>query len=220
MSERDESGRDPQRSAEQEAFDARVSAAIDGALDPAARAALEREIAADPALAARAQALHDVDAGLRTLAADPIAADRLERNFEALQARLGSPAAAVFANTADTANTADAANPALRGWLRRAGVPILTAAAAAAAVLYLWLPRSADPGATPAPARMAGAASEVEKGGASARPSDEAVAIALGYGEDPATWQLAPGVPIDDLEIIEELELLEYLATHETEGRG
>ena len=45
-------------------------------------------------------------------------------------------------------------------------------------------------------------------------------ALALGYGEELNDVTLAPGVPIDDLAIIEELEILEFLAARASEGRG
>ena len=49
---------------------------------------------------------------------------------------------------------------------------------------------------------------------------DEALAVALGYAEGPNGTGPVQGTPTMDFEILDQLELLEYLAARDAEGRG
>jgi negative regulator of sigma E activity len=114
--------------------DAELSALLDGALSAAEEMALRAEIARDPALAARLEALARVDAALRALPARPVPLD--------LRARLQAKLAAEAAPTAPPIRAgAPARASRRRAW--RAG--FAAAAAAAAAAVLVVVSRPSDP---------------------------------------------------------------------------
>lgn len=219
------------RHSEDETLDERLSAALDGELDAAEREALEAQVAAEPALAARRAAFASVDDGLRALAAARAAATdpaTIDRGWEAVRARV---AAGDVEGLGPSASEQTAGRPARsRGF----GPALFWAAAAAAAIWLLAPGKGAPPDAPPAaegPDRLA-----IENGApgdpaAAARVRDlglddtvdPAPLMALGYGEEADDGFFVPGVPIEDLPVIEELDLLDYLKARERAelgGRG
>jgi hypothetical protein len=177
-----------------EAVDALLSALLDGALSTAEREDLEARLAREPALAARLDRLRGVDDVLRGLASEALSDRDPKAGLDRLERRLES---------------APAGGP---GPWR--GPLALGLAAAAAWILYLGL--SSDASAPP---------SDLEPHSAVARSMDpaqldEGLAIGLGDAEDPDVLLLVPELIVEDLEIIERLELLEYLAARDGEGHG
>ncbi len=211
-----------------EALSELLSAKLDGELDRADRETLARALSGDEPLAARAREFEAVDASLRALAQAGGLSDRgLREGFEALRSRLNGtesefgtdvPGALAPVESDPTAAGRESAiarlDPGRRD--RRVVGPILWAAAAA---LLLYLLSTLAP-SVPGDESEVLTPSTVAEGpvGNEQRAAEEA--LALGYGEDPTDVTLAPGVPIDDLEIIEELEILEFLAARASEGRG
>lgn len=177
-----------------EAVDALLSALLDGVLSPAEREGLEARLLREPALAARLDQLRDVDDVLRGLASEALSDRDPKAGLDRLAKRL---------------EAAPAEGP--RSWR---GPLALGLAAAAAWVLYLGLSSGAS-----APPVV------TEPQGAAARPMDppqldEDLVIGLGDAEDPDVLLLVPELVVEDLEIIERLELLEYLAARDGEGHG
>lgn len=173
-----------------EELDALLSARRDGALEAGEEARLEALLAASEDARLRARELERVDDRLRALAADPIPEARLDRIEAALGRRL--------------AGSGDASL--VRRVSRRRFVGFGLAAALAAGVVLatvVWAPRE-----------------KVPVGGA---PGGEAIPIAA----IPATPEPAPSdadalelglEEANDLEVIEELELLEFLAARERDA--
>lgn len=224
------------RDTELDRVDALVSAAMDDELDAAARADLEAAIAGDPAVAARVRAFGRVDDALRELAADPISEAQHAEGYAQLRARL-----------AEEENAGGAQPPGVLTSLadrRRPGLPVLAPivlTAAAVAALFLIVSRGdrSDPtqGAAARPPAIAREMSEPSAGDSlraleidpgSGRDVDlesdfglgEERVIALGYADEANGAGLVPGIALEDFEIIDQLEVLEYLAARESEGRG
>jgi len=197
---------------ELDAVDALISAAMDDELDQAGREELEGLIAADPAVAARVRAFHQVDSVVRGIGRNELEPERLAAGYASIEERLGIGAGA---------------RPPL--WRR----PAFGLALAAAAVLLLYLSgatESARPGLAEgdAPPNVA-VLDEIADDLPNSLPhgdapleeeSLDAFAVALGYAEGPDGTSPVPGLPMEDFEIIDQLELLEYLAAREAEGRG
>jgi len=197
---------------ELDAVDALISAAMDDELDQAGREELERLIAADPAVAARVRAFHQIDSVVRGVGRNELEPEQLAAGYASIEERLGIGAGA---------------RPPL--WRR----PAFGLALAAAAVLFLYLSgasESARPGLAKGDAPPNVVVLDEPPGGApDDLPSEEApleeesldaFAVALGYAEGPDGVSPVPGLPMEDFEIIDQLELLEYLAAREAEGRG
>jgi len=198
-----------------EAVDRAISAAMDDALPPEAFDALRERIAAEPEVAARVRAFHAIDAGIRRLADDAQAgADstaREEAGFADLQARL--------------------ARERRVAWFRR-GAPVIAALAAAAA-LFFWLRTGAsDDADSPAMVEVDGSAidlveppfdailaSDLDESLDSDLDSDleAALSVALGYGDQ---VDILPDVRVEDFEVVDQLDLLDFLAQQDPEGRG
>ena len=165
-----------------EALDEALSALIDGELDAAEEQALRARIDREPALAARLASLENVDVSLRALAAVQPAPDALAALRERLEAEPPDN-------------------------VRRLPVWVGGAIAAAAAVFaYLLLtPGASEPLAPDAPpVVVAERATETEVAeptelAALEDASDEEIGIALDYET------------LSDLDVIEELELLEWM---------
>ncbi len=214
MSERE----DDRNRLESDRLSEAISASLDGELPGEAQTELAARLARDPSLAQRARAFEEVDAGLRAISAGAVSEESLDRNWQQLRARL------------DRAQSDSRVVPLFGRW------PIWSSAAlAAAAALLLYLASGTAPDRTAIPvepgavvdsagrrttqdaARTTPALSESE----AAFEAQEERAIALGYGQDPIVLPVAPGVSYEDLEIIEQLDLLDYLASQTKEkGRG
>ena len=223
---------------------AAISAAMDDELDGAGREALDRALAGDQRLAARSREFEAVDVSLRTLAqTGGLNEERLREGFEVLRSRLAeteteatmardAAAAPVPDETTRTTGTRREGEAGgeeagltpldFRRRDRRGTGPWLLAAALyyvplAALLLYLLSTLApsvpGDESVALTPSRVVEAPVENDE-----RAAEQA--LALGYGEELNDVTLAPGVPIDDLAIIEELEILEFLAARASEGRG
>lgn len=180
-------------------IDQLISAAMDDELDAAERAEFDALLASDPEVAARVRAFHRVDSELRNLGTDAISAERLAAHFESLRFRL------------------DAEAP--RSPWRHPALPFVVATAAALAI-YLAVPTAER---VPLPSQEPLATSidsPAEQTLPWDEPLDEEMAVALGYGEAMEGISPVPGVSMEDFEIIEDLDLLDYLAQQESEGQG
>ncbi len=198
-----------------EAIDRAISAAMDDTLPPEEFDALRERIAAEPEVAARVRAFHAIDAGIRRLADEALAgADstaRAEAGFADLQARL--------------------ARERRVAWLRR-GAPVIAALAAAAALIFLLRTDASNDAGSPAIVGVDGSpidlvepafdellAGELEEDlDSDLDPDVEAeLSVALGYGDQ---IDILPDVRVEDLEVVDQLDLLDFLAQQDKEGRG
>jgi anti-sigma factor RsiW len=182
-------------------LDQLLSLRQDGALDAHEAVELERLLASSDAARARANHFAAVDESLRRLAARSIPAARLERSLDALERRLG-------ASEADDSRRS--ANPSRR---RFVGLGLGLAAAAALALALLVLPRGDGDEANLHGTRVA--ASEVRED-VSGTPTD-ASAEEGDVAEDLASLGIEEA---SDLEVIDELELLDFLATRDPLPEG
>ena len=182
---------------ERDRVDALISAAMDDELDRAGRDELAALAAADPAIAARVRAFHQIDSTVRGLGRDELEDERLAASYVSIEKRLGIGAGS--------------RRPLWRH-------PALHIALAAAAALLLYLALGATPPSSSGPESPSPLAAT--DGGVEERDSVDAFAVALGYAEGPEGTSPVPGLPMEDFEIIDQLELLEYLAAQEAEGRG
>lgn len=182
-----------------EELDALLSAQRDGALEAGEEARLEALLAESEEARLRARELERVDEMLRALAADPIPAARLDRIEAALGRRLAetasSPSEASRPRTPIGANGRrgpDDASRERRVSRRRYWGLGLAAALAAGIVLatVVWAPRGTGP--------------VVDE----PREADELATLGVELGLEEAS----------DLEVIEELELLEFLAARERDA--
>ena len=186
---------------ERDALDRAISAAMDDELPLDEHDALRARIAADPDVAARVRAFHAVDAGVRRLADADLAnaggVDRHAAGLADLQARLAPPG---------------------RGWAHRFAPAAAVFAAAAALVLYLASTGSETPSVTEvAPLATLEAGDAFEWGDPIDEQLEEELSVALGYGEE---VDILPDVRVEDLEVVDQLELLDFLAEQDWEGRG
>ncbi len=210
-------------------LDRLISASLDGETTPEDRAWLDEQLARDPAARARLEAFGRVDAEVRRLAESAIGEERLASLFASLRSRLeaGSVGSAdpPGERFPDRARGVPARSFRVRPW-----IPAL--AAAAAMLLYLLLP---GPGVDSRRTTPSIETVEVPVDGMTPESVDsdpvpgsnfaldldldleEGLSVVLGYGEDPYAGEEAP---IDDLEVIEQLDLLDFLASRETAGRG
>jgi hypothetical protein len=195
-------------------LDALLSAKRDGALGPGEETQLEQMLAVSESARARALEFERVDERLRALASEAVSADRLARIEASLARRLevaGRPDAAVVASaSADEQSTRDPRRSPRRPPIdqvtrqrvrRRTIVGSWLAAAVAAGLLLatlVGLPRDAVQGVD-------------ETAGAVQVAADESI-----EARDLASLGLAEA---SDLEVIEELELLEFLAARERDAQ-
>ncbi len=206
MSGRGDGRRD--RDGVHEALDEAISAALDDELPAAEAAALRARIAAEPALAARARDFEALDAALRRLAA----ADASTAG-QARQAGVGAGVRAeVEATEAGLAALQARLEPPRRGpWRRHAPIAGVLAAAAA---LALWLRSVA-----PVPNPLAGLGAVADSGSAPAAGVEGEVAVETG-GAEGDDVEVLPGVPLEDFELVDQLELLDFLVERQAEGHG
>ncbi|MBY0399991.1 hypothetical protein K2X89_06820 [Myxococcota bacterium] len=204
----DERASDEGKGRATEELDALWSARRDGALDADGVARLEALLAGSEEARGRALALESVDAKLRRLAANPIPEARLDRIEAALGRRLArerGDAAGAFRST--PSSVAPRPSPSSR----RRFVGVGLAAALAAGILLaaiLWTPRDEPPADTLARLDETRAV----------EPPDDGMAIVERGLEDPDEPDDLAALGIaeaSDLEVIEELELLEFLAARE-----
>ena len=216
------SGRDGD-DAEQEAenvdrLDALLSARMDDDLTPEERVELEALITNDPDYAVRALAFEKVDAQLRSLAEASIDEDRLADAYAGLRARLA------IGELDETDPGRTSGQPTSRIDLRSnsLGGPVipLLLAIAAAFILYLVVP-AAPPSHVDEPGDLAtasnGAFSDIDEDFADvdldvARGVEDELILVLGYGDEMSVLQ---GITRDDLDVIEQLELLDFLSDRE-----
>ncbi len=187
-----------------------LSARLDDELTDEERAELEGLLADHPESAARASAFDEIDAGLESLAAESAGDEALTAAYHGLRARLGFEASV----------KSETSRPS------RPFVPLLFAAAAAL-LFYLVLPMrppttgEATEEAINEPALVDLAEDREGDTGLDVLLEDELVLV-LGYGEEMSEIN---GITSDDLDVIEQLDLLDFLSTRELaagelEGRG
>ena len=226
-----------------ERFDLLLSAALDGELDATERAELDALRAAHPALtdleAARRTRFESVSASLRQVAQDAAAAagNDATSGLAALEARIRAEDAPQGSRTTashaapGSSSAASSARPRVAAWL----VPL---AAAAAVALYAWggFGPAEDAAVAPrAPTPSTAAVEGVERSDRSAKgapsPSEDAALASGAVAAEDDLLDIALLAEIEaaelgdelepgDLEIIEQLDLMDFLAAAEGEERG
>lgn len=198
-----------------EALDALLSAERDGALESGDAARLGELLAAGPAAPTRRADFERLDEALRGLGTDRIAQARLDRIESALVRRLAANHGAAAADAARVPGAADARNnagakrgesqaPIERRTAPRRRFAFGVAAALAAGIVLaslVWMPRGERP---------VDEAREAEP-----RLAADAIVEAPRAVDDLETLGIEDA---SDLEVIEELELLEFLAAREREA--
>ena len=194
-------------------IDVLLSAGMDDALSADERAELDGLLAQD-GVASRAEAFEEVDAALRSLAEDqadePAAEARIAASLETLRERL------------DWAEEAPARPEATKTvWLRPATYLGSGLAAAAAAMLFFAV-GAGDQTRSPSGdvEERAGLTASLAEGSGDAGSEDEAIMTALGYAEWAGDLSELGLASPEDLEIVEQLELLDFLVAQAAEGRG
>lgn len=182
--------------------DALLSASMDERLSPDERAELDALLAQAP-VAARAEAFRQVDDTLRALAQDSVDERRLASSLETLRDRLGA-----------------SGQPPARGGAVTRLHPVVYGGLAAAAAAILFLAIGFGGGAPGPGEKASGETPSLVEASGPTDPVDEALVTALGY----AAWagdvsELGLASP-EDLEVVEQLELLDFLAAREAEGQG
>lgn len=183
----------------QDRLDALLSARLDDELTSEERDELERLLADHPEYASRANAFEAVDAGLEALAAASAEDEDLASAYQGLRARLDliQPAQSQVTR------------------LNRSVVPLLLAAAAAI-LFYLVLPMRPPTREVPVVVATADNRAGDREGDSDldAQLEDELVLV-LGYGDEMSE---ITGITSDDLDVIEQLDLLDFLSTREVAG--
>jgi hypothetical protein len=211
-------------------LDCLLSVALDDELDAAEAEELTQLRAAHPELAAtRAARFSEIGEVLGNLGSAPHSDAHLESGLAALRARLGAAPSAGLPErprfedvlrdevSTETKSSGSAApmgsgDELARRRFRASGWGAsLGLAAAAAIALYFVVPapelpfeRPLDPPAQELPLL------------------EDPIALALVFdlAEESLSGDALEDISFEDLEIIEQLDLLEYMAAHETEGRG
>lgn len=207
-------------------FDLLLSAALDDELDADEREELERLLAQDPSLAGRAEARRSefaaADSALRSLSLSGEERD-MDAGLLDLRSRLAPPSDALAASAGPSRARG-------RGWL----VPL---AAAAALALYFWgtgsdeSPLLAPPGVSPlakdGSTDVEGTGLEEIPGPGEGADGYEPLALALLFEIQEELLEqglegTANGQALDvrDLEVIEQLDLMEFLSARNAGGRG
>jgi hypothetical protein len=228
---------DERRDAEAERWDELVSADLDDALSPEERAALADRLARDASLAARAASFRRIDDALRSLSGEPLDGAELETGWARLRSRLA------------LASEAQVPGLLARRWPVGVAVAAAAALAVALLLPRLDRGvESPTPG--DAPTRVANTASghraletpadhpletlgdrppdpsgdrpvemldaPVALDALEAELGDELV-LAIGYGD---ALSEVGSIPNEDFEVIERLELLDFLLEQKSEGQG
>jgi len=210
-------------------LDRLISASLDGEIDLEDRVWLEDRLTRDPTARARMEAFGHVDTEVRRLADASVGEERLAAILADLRSRLEEESV----GASDGRNEMPSGTAPVPGAGRFSFLPRWVpafAAAAAAIVIYLLLPGSE--GGSEAPASSIEMVEiPVDATGPEEPDSDrnadadleldldleEGLSVVLGYGEDPYAGD-EPSV--DDLEVIEQLDLLDFLSSREAAGRG
>jgi hypothetical protein len=215
MSDRD-GERDEEQAEIRDRQDAMISAGLDGELEREDRERLDELLASSDEYSARARSFQRVDEELRSLVAGSMAGERLATTFASLRARL-EVARSERAETSALEGVSSTAAERRRRWGLSSAF-----AAAAALVVYLVLPATKP--VTEEPFSLAEGAIPVADGTDAADAADSAregleedLALVLGYGDETSEIN---AISNDDLDVIERLELLDFLSAREMEERG
>jgi len=206
-----------------ERLDLLLSASLDDEVGADERAELANlRAGAEGETAERERAFREVDEELRALAGEPLDDAQLSNSLADLDAHLEARREGREASGASSDPSGFGAGPGLGA--RRLAIGL---AAAAAVVFYLIVPsveppvegtdsfpdaRAVDPGVDAFAIDEGDDPSDFEEGDAV-----EDLVLAIGYGEENAEIGVIMG---DDFEVIEQLELLDYLIALDGEGRG
>ena len=211
-----------------ERLDYLLSVALDDELDAAERTELDALLLEHPeAASSRRALLGSVDTLVQSLAATSLLAnesnaDVIARSHSQADRELEAGLAAIRSRI-DENESGPADELAARRWALPNWAPPLAMAAAAVAI-YLAVPQSSvdsfnpfrtDEGLTP---NLISETAVVEGGSLAVDPIALAVVFELDEDADPIG--LVDGVSAADFEIIEALELMEYMAAREGEGQG
>lgn len=200
-----------------ERLDYLVSIAIDDELDPAEREELDRLLADHPEAADRRASFESINALVQSIGAQPVNSESgLDAGLDAVRTRI------------EDANAASGDELSRRRRRISNWIPSLGLAAAAAMAVYFVIPQN-----LPTPNGSSGSMGNVVDSESSrsssevptseaARRADDPIALAVVFelDEDAESAPFIDSMSADDFEIIEQLELLEFLAARETEGRG
>lgn len=216
-----------------ERLDYLLSIELDGELDANERSELDRLLADHPEATQRRQRFAAIDGALRAIGAQPTRAtseDALNAGLASLHERIEASAS----HAADESEEDDLDELARRRGARSRWLPSIGLAAAAALALYLVVPGSSIDPFGESTVGPTGTRSAERRGSPStdtnAKPGDRrerispiALAVVFELEEDGDGVPFGETVSAEDFEIIEQLELLEFMATREareTGGRG
>ena len=213
-------------------LDLLLSASIDDELEAGEREELGRALANDPAAADRRARFEAVDEALRTLATSPASESELAAGLVAIRARLAdeNPRSPYKSSGRQDGGPQSGS----RGRRMRSRVPALALAAAAAWLIYLVLPGRqlpGEPASDSAVHRDAGVDSHAAETSDAIATAFEEQPLALadaqtlltlifGLDEDSEGTGTRDALSAEDFEVVEQLELMEFLAAREMEGRG
>jgi anti-sigma factor RsiW len=192
-------------------LDELLSARMDGRLTNAEHAELETLLADEPLYRERARAFEEVDHHLEALAEESISEERLASTLANLRARLDL----------DSADASTGSRPSrfVAGGLgklsERPAIPLLLAAAAA---FLFYLIVAQEPNTMEAPAEVVADAKDpagVEEFDFNIMGSalEDELVLVLGYGDEMSPLR---GITSDDMDVIEQLDLLDFLSTRES----
>jgi len=190
-----------------ERLDYLLSVDLDGELEPGEREELERLLTDHPEAAERRASFESIDAVVKNLGERPMtgsgigeAQSRLDAGLASIQARIEEASAAPVDELARRRRRTP-------GW-----IPSIGLAAAAAMAVYFVVPNGPT-----IPTETSGVPS-TDRSDLVDPPI--ALAVVFEVDEDADTIAYIDSMSPDDFEIIEQLELLEFLAAREGEGRG
>ena len=207
-----------------ERLDYLLSVELDGELATAEREELDRLLADHPEAADRRASFESINAVVKNIGEQPAGNAGMGEAESGLDAGLASIRARIEeANATPTDELAQRRRP-IPGW-----IPSIGLAAAAAMAVYLVVPDgptiptgaldpiSSDPSSTLSWQRVADVPSTA---GMDLVENPIALAVVFEVDDDSETIGFIDSMSPDDFEIIEQLELLEFLAAREGEGRG
>jgi len=203
-----------------ERLDYLLSVELDDEIEPAEREELDRLLRDHPEAADRRASFESIDAFVKNIAEQPAtggatgeAQSRLEAGLASIQARIEKASAEPVDELAQRRRR-------MPSW-----IPSIGLAAAAAMAVYFVVPtgpkiptKASDPASSSSSSQpLAGVPST---GGSDFVDNPIALAVVFEVDEDSDTIAFIDSMSPDDFEIIEQLELLEFLAAREGEGRG
>jgi anti-sigma factor RsiW len=203
-----------------ERLDYLLSVDLDDELEPAEREELDRLLTDHPEAAARRARFESIDAFVKNIAEQPAtgsttgeAQSRLEAGLTSIQARIEEAGAEPVDELAQRRRRTPS-------W-----IPSIGLAAAAAMAVYFVVPNGPTIPPNGSDSAPASSSSQPLGDGPSTARSDFvdnpiALAVVFEVDEDSDTIAFIDTMSPDDFEIIEQLELLEFLAAREGEGRG